>query len=161
MVELLWHWLVSLAKSRRRLETEDLFLRHRLNILHRKAPRRLWLSNADRLAFVWLYRLCPAAADAITIIRPETLARWHRHGFRALFWRGRSRPKGGQATSPASTRRNVRCYAETVVSRFLSLRQFSREGTSPLARGVFDRDTTDRSPSKGNLTGQEFLELAV
>ena len=75
MVELLLVWLVSVAKSRRRLEAENLLLRHQLNILRRMAPRRLRLSNADRLAFVWLHRLCPAAADAVTIIGPETLVR--------------------------------------------------------------------------------------
>jgi hypothetical protein len=59
MVKLLWHWLVSLTKSRRRREAEILLLRHQLNILRRKAPRRMQLTKADRLAFVWLYRLCP------------------------------------------------------------------------------------------------------
>jgi hypothetical protein len=54
MVELLLHWLASLVKSRRRLEAENLVLRHQVNILRRRASRRLWLSNADRLAFVWL-----------------------------------------------------------------------------------------------------------
>jgi hypothetical protein len=85
MVELLLHWLASLVKSRRRLEAENLVLRHQVNILRRRASRRLWLSNADRLAFVWLYRLCPSVVDAVAIIRPETVIRWHRHGFRA-FW---------------------------------------------------------------------------
>ena len=74
-IKLLWHWLVSLTRSRRRLEAEILLLRHQLNILRRKAPQRMRLSYADRLAFVWLYRLCPAAIDAVTIIRPETLIR--------------------------------------------------------------------------------------
>jgi hypothetical protein len=59
------------------------------------------LSNADRLAFAWLYRLCPAAADAITIIRPETLIRWHRRGFKA-FWRWKSRSRGGRPAIPSS-----------------------------------------------------------
>ena len=80
MVELLWDCLVSLTKSRRRLEAEILLLRHQLNILRRKVPRRMRLTTADRLAFVWLHRLCPAAVDAVTIVRPETLIRWHRAG---------------------------------------------------------------------------------
>jgi hypothetical protein len=67
------NWLASLVKSRRRLEAENLVLRHQVNILRRRAPRRIWLSRADRLAFVWLYRLCPAVVDAVVIIRPETL----------------------------------------------------------------------------------------
>jgi hypothetical protein len=94
-IKLLWHWLVSLTRSRRQLEAEILLLRHQLNILRRKAPRRIRLTNADRLAFIWLYRLCPAAADAVTIIRPATLIRWHRRGFRA-FWRWKSRSRGGR-----------------------------------------------------------------
>jgi hypothetical protein len=57
IVKLLWHWLVLLTKSRRRLEAEILLLRHQLNILRRKAPRRTRLTNADRLAFVWLIGL--------------------------------------------------------------------------------------------------------
>jgi hypothetical protein len=59
MVKLLWQWLVSLTKSRRQREAEILLLRHQLNILRRKAPRRMQLTKADRLAFLWLYRLCP------------------------------------------------------------------------------------------------------
>jgi transposase InsO family protein len=106
-IKLLWHWLVSLTQSRRRLEAEILILRHQLNILRRKAPRRLRLTNADRLAFVWLYRLCPAVADAVTIVRPETLIRWHRRGFRA-FWRWKSRPRGGRPVIPEEIRDLIR-----------------------------------------------------
>jgi hypothetical protein len=57
LLELLVHWLSSLVKSRRRLEAENLVLRHQVNILHRRSSVRLRLSNADRMAFVWLYRL--------------------------------------------------------------------------------------------------------
>jgi len=107
MVELLLHWLVSLVKSRRRLEAENLVLRHQLNILRRRASRRLWLSNADRLAFVWLYRLCPSVVDAVAIIRPETVIRWHRQGFRA-FWRWKSRSRGGRPAIPREIRDLIR-----------------------------------------------------
>jgi hypothetical protein len=81
MVELLLQWLESLVKSRRRLEAENLVLRHQLNILRRRVSRRTRLSNADRLVFVWLYRLYPTVVDAVGIIRPETLIGWHRRGF--------------------------------------------------------------------------------
>ena len=74
MVELLVHLLSSLVKSRGRLEAENLALRHQLNILRRRVPRCSRLSNADRLAFVWLYRFCLSVVDALAIIRPETLA---------------------------------------------------------------------------------------
>src|ERR1039457_5085979 len=62
MVELLFGWLSSLLKSRRRLQAENLVLRHQVNILRRRPPGRTRLSNPDRLVFVWLYRLCPSVA---------------------------------------------------------------------------------------------------
>ena len=86
LVELLFGWLASFLRSQRRLQAENIVLRHQVNILRRRAAGRMRLSNVDRLVFVWLYRLCPAVLDAVAIIRPETLIRWHRHGFRA-FWR--------------------------------------------------------------------------
>ena len=107
MVELLLHWLASLVKSRRRLEAENLVLRHQVNILRRHASGRLRLSNADRLAFVWLYHLCPTVADAVAIIRPETIIRWHRRGFRA-FWRWKSRSRGGRPPIPREIRDLIR-----------------------------------------------------
>ena len=107
MIELLLHWLASRVKSRRRLEAENLVLRHQVNILRRRASRRLWLSNADRLAFVWLYRLHPIVADAVVIIRPETVIRWHRRGFRA-FWRWKSRSRGGRPPIPREIRDLIR-----------------------------------------------------
>src|SRR5271170_2927779 len=87
--------LASMFKSRARLEFEILVLRQQPNVLRRKVPRRLRLTNVDRLVFVWLYRLCPTVIDALAIIRPETLLGWHRAGFRA-FWRWKSRPTGGR-----------------------------------------------------------------
>src|SRR4249920_1350948 len=70
-------------KSPRRLEAENLILRHQINVLQQRAPRRLYLTWADRALFVWLYRRFPRILDAITIVRPETIVRWHRKGFGA------------------------------------------------------------------------------
>jgi hypothetical protein len=106
IVGLLLRWLASLLKSRRRLEAENLVLRHQVNIL-RRASGRLRLSNADRLAFVWLYRLCPSMVDAIAIVRPETVIRWHRQGFKA-FWRWKSRSRGGGPPIPREIRDLIR-----------------------------------------------------
>src|SRR5262249_23375696 len=75
-------------KSRRRLEAEILVLRHQLNVLQQRTRRRLHLRWADRALFIWLYRRCPRILDAITIVRPETVVRWHRKGF-AAYWRWR------------------------------------------------------------------------
>jgi putative transposase len=61
-----------------------------LIVLGRKAPKRLNLTKADRLLFAWLYRIQPEIISSIQIVKPETVIRWHRQGFR-LFWRWKSR----------------------------------------------------------------------
>jgi hypothetical protein len=88
--------LCDCFKSRRRLKAEILILRHQLNVLWQRAPRRgLHLRWVDRVLFIWLYRRCPRILDAITIVRPETVVRWHRRGF-AAYWRWKSRSPGGR-----------------------------------------------------------------
>ena len=74
--------LCDCFKSRRLLESEILVLRHQLNLLRQRAPGRLYLRWADRALFVWLYRRFPRILDAITIVRPETVVRWHPVGAR-------------------------------------------------------------------------------
>jgi hypothetical protein len=107
LVELLFHWLALLVKSRGRLVAENPVLRHQVNILRQRAARRLQLSNADWLPFVWLCRLCPNMVDAVAIIRPETGIHWHRQGFRA-FWRWKSRSRGGRPAIPRELRDLIR-----------------------------------------------------
>ena len=89
-LRLLGGWLVGSFRSRAAREAEMAFLRHQLLVLQRSAPARLRLRNADRLIFVWLYRLFPFLLGAAVIFQPETLVRWHRDGFR-LYWRWKSR----------------------------------------------------------------------
>ena len=78
------------------------------------------LSSIDRLFLVGLYRLAPGVVDALKIIRPETLMRWHRAGFRA-YWRWKSRPRGGRPATPADIRRLIR---EMSVARRATLDHF-------------------------------------
>src|SRR6185369_12315385 len=87
--------LLSLFKSRCQLHAENVALRHQVNVLRRGAPRRLCLTSVDRLLFVWLYRLWPGVLGSLAILRPETVVRWHRLGFRA-YWRWRSRSSPGR-----------------------------------------------------------------
>ena len=70
--------------------SRDRISRQRLVVLQRSAPARLRLRTADRLIFVWLYRLFPSLLEAAVVFKPETLVRWHRSGFR-LYWRCKSR----------------------------------------------------------------------
>ena len=84
--------LASPFKSRSRLEAENATLRHQLMVLRRKVRGRARLTNNDRWFFVQLYRWFPSILQVLTIIRPETLVRWHRAGFRCYWhWKARSR----------------------------------------------------------------------
>jgi hypothetical protein len=96
--------LCDCFKSRSQLEAEIMVLRHQLNVLQQRAPRRPHLRWADRALFIWLYRRCPRILDTITIVRPETVLRWHRMGF-AAYWRWKSRSSGGNHNSARSRRR--------------------------------------------------------
>jgi transposase InsO family protein len=87
--------LTSPFKSKLRLEAENAVLRHQLNILRRRLYGRVRLTNHDRWFFIQLYRWFPAILKVLTIIRPETLVRWHRAGFRC-YWRWKSRRRGGR-----------------------------------------------------------------
>ena len=98
MVALLFFLLRLLAspfKSTGRLEAENAALRHQLIVLQRKVRGRVQFTNGDRLFFIQLYRWFPSVRKSITIIRPETLMRWHRAGFRR-YWRWKSRNPGGR-----------------------------------------------------------------
>src|SRR5260221_4499466 len=86
---------VSPFKSKSRLGAENAALRHQLIVLQRRVRGRVQLTNGDRLFLVLLYRWFPSVLRAITIIRPETLVRWHRAGFRH-YWRWKSRSFGGR-----------------------------------------------------------------
>lgn len=99
--------LASPFKSKMRLETENTALRHQLIILRRKVPGRIGLTKTDRLFFVQLYRWVPSILKSITIIRPETLVRWHRAGFRS-YWRWKSRKRGGRPQIESDLRTLIR-----------------------------------------------------
>jgi len=97
--------------SRGRLEAEVIVLRHQLNILRRQSPRRIRPNAFDRAIFVCLYRHFPDIGNAVAIIRPETVIRWHRMGFRA-WWRWKSRNPGGRPKIDPELRDLVRRMCE-------------------------------------------------
>jgi Integrase core domain len=107
LLKLIWCFAIGLVRSRASLETEILTLRHQLNVLRRKAPKRLVFSKIDRLVFASLYRLAPGILNALLIVKPETVIRWHRTGFR-LFWRWKSRSRGGRPKVPLEIRQLIR-----------------------------------------------------
>src|ERR1700737_1502517 len=95
--------LASLFKSKIRLEAENAALRHQLIVLRRKLRGRVRLTNHDRWFFIQLYRWFPSILTVLTIIRPATLVRWHRAGFRC-YWRWKSRRRGGRPQIEADLR---------------------------------------------------------
>ena len=104
---LVWSKLALVFRSRASLEAEILILRHQLNIQRRLLPKRLTLGAMDRLVFVGLYRLVPSTLNALTIVKPETVIRWHRAGFR-LYWRWKSRHRCGRPAVLLEIRRLIR-----------------------------------------------------
>ena len=103
LLKLILGVLASLFRSRARLEAENLVLRQQINVLRRRMPKRPDLNNTDRVLFVWLYRWFPSVLGAVAIVRPETVIRWHRAGFRA-YWRWRSHNRVGRPKVSAELR---------------------------------------------------------
>ena len=92
LIFLLLNLGASAFKPKSRLEAENAALRRQLIVLQRKVKGRVQLTNTDRLFFVQLYRWFPSVLKAITIVRPETVVRWHRAPLRqkqAFEWHAR------------------------------------------------------------------------
>jgi transposase InsO family protein len=88
-------FVADLFKSRCRLEAENLLLRHQLTIALRRAPPRFRLLGSDRALLIWMTRLWPSLLDAVQVVQPETVLRWHRAGFK-MVWRWKSRHRAGR-----------------------------------------------------------------
>ena len=95
IVHLLGMYVADLFKSRRRLEVENLFLRHQLNIVLRRTPQRIRLRGGDRALLVWMTRRWPSLLGLARVVQPDTILRWHRAGFKA-YWRWKSQGRAGR-----------------------------------------------------------------
>src|SRR6476620_588159 len=104
---LIWLALVGAFRSRVSLEAENMILRHQLNVLRRKSPKRPTFGMLDRLVFVGLYRLAPKVLGALAIVRLETVIKWHRAGFRS-YWRWKSRRRAGRPAVAPEIRKLIR-----------------------------------------------------
>ncbi len=98
--------LLTALRGNRHLALENLALRHQLMVAQRelKRPR---LCNADRALWVLLRRLWPSWDKALVLVKPATVIKWHRAGFRAV-WRWKSRPRGGRPRVDSETRELIR-----------------------------------------------------
>src|SRR5512144_687659 len=101
-------WIViDLFRPRAALEAEILVLRQQIIVLRRGRPRRLSFLTVDKAVLGWVCQLFPKTREALAIVRPETVVRWHRAGFR-LFWRWKSRRRLGRPAVPPAIRQLIR-----------------------------------------------------
>src|SRR6202048_2074381 len=107
MIALICFVLAVLASPFRANIRQNAVLRHQLIDFTRKLKGRARLTSNDRWFFVQLYRWFPSPLPVLMIIRPETLVRWHRAGFRH-YWRWKSRRRGGRPPIEAELRALIR-----------------------------------------------------
>src|SRR5437879_4089175 len=140
------------------LAAEILVLRHQINILRRHSPKRQTFSAKDRLIFAGLYRLAPAVLNALAVLKPDTVIKWHRAGFRS-YWRWRSRRRGGRPTLPTEIRKLIREMsianplwgAPRIHGELLKLRHRYR----PDERGQVSLRHRYRPDERGQVYGEE------
>jgi transposase InsO family protein len=104
---LIWSAVAGLLRSRAAVAAENLVLRQQIYVLRRATPKRPCFSGIDRWTFVGLHRLFSHVRDALAIVQPDTVIRWHRSGFRAS-WRWKSRSRGGRPQVALDIRRLIR-----------------------------------------------------
>jgi hypothetical protein len=107
MLDLLGTFVANLFKSRHRLELENLFLRHQLNIALRHAPHRLRLGGSGRALLVWVTWFWPSLLGLSRVVQHDTILRWHRAGFRT-YWRWKSRGRPGRPRVSCELRELIR-----------------------------------------------------
>lgn len=110
LVILIFLATLSFCKTPKRLAVENIALRHQVSVLRRKHPGRVRVSRLDRMFLSWLSMICPSVLDAIIIVKPETVLRWHRHGFRVL-WRWKSRNLSGRPVIGSELRDLIKMVA--------------------------------------------------
>jgi putative transposase len=96
-------------RSRTDTALEVLALRQQVAVLKRKRPRPT-LNSLDRFFWTTLRRFWSRWTDVLVIVKPETVVGWHRTGFR-LYWRWRSRPRGGRPKITEEIRALIRRLA--------------------------------------------------
>lgn len=107
LAKLLFGLLADLFRSRAALQAELLVLQQQIIVLRRGKPTRLPFIATDKLMLAWLCWLFPNVRAALAIVRPETVVRWHRAGFRA-YWGWKSNRRPGRPVVPAEIRQLIR-----------------------------------------------------
>ncbi len=101
-------WIVfNLFRPRAALEAEILVLRQQIIVLRRGKLGRLPFLAIDKMVLGWVCQLFPKTREALAIVRPDTVVRWHRAGFRC-YWRWKSRSRPGRPAVAAEIRQLIR-----------------------------------------------------
>ena len=87
--------------------SRDFVLRQQIIVLRRGRPSRVPFLPVDRMVLGWVCQLFPKTRAALAIVRPDTVVRWHRAGFRC-YWRWKSRSRPGRPAVPAEIRQLIR-----------------------------------------------------
>jgi hypothetical protein len=99
--------VIDLFRPRATVEAEILVLRQQIIVLRRGRPGRMPLLTLDRMVLGWVCHLFPRTREALASVRPDTVVRWHRAGFRH-YWRWKSRPRWGRPGVPAEIQQLIR-----------------------------------------------------
>jgi putative transposase len=150
--------LAHIMRSRPALVAENTFLRQQL-IIVRRSVKRPRCTPADRALLVLLAGRFRAWRQALLIVQPETVLRWHRQGFR-LFWRRKSRPRSTpQPKVAAETIALIRAMA--AANRLWGAERIRGELLKlgiPVATTTVQRHMRDaRPPRRGSQTWATFL----
>jgi hypothetical protein len=107
LCRIIFEIVVDLFRPRAALEPEILVLRQQIIVLRRGRPSQVPFRAIDRMVLGWVCQLFPKTREALAIVRPDTVVRWHRAGFRC-YWRWKSRPRPGRPAVPAEIRQFIR-----------------------------------------------------
>src|SRR5262245_50706356 len=111
MLSLLLQAAISATRTRGALVLENLALRQQLIVL-RRSVKRPRLRSWDRAFWTLLAAWWAEWRGALVILRPDTVIRWHREGFR-LYWRWKSRRRSGRPPLAAEVRDLIRRMSES------------------------------------------------
>lgn len=100
--------VISMFKTSAHLRLENLALRQQLAVLRRSAPKRLRLTPADRMFWVWLRRVWGDWKSVLMIVKADTVVAWQRKGFRSFWMWKIHRGKAGRSCVPQEVRNLIR-----------------------------------------------------
>ena len=156
----------SATRSRLDLLLEIAALREQLEI-YRRQVRRPKLRRGDRLFWIWIRRHWPRWRDALVIVKPATVLRWHRKGHRA-YWRWRSRGKPGRPRIPQKHIAFIRRFSgdppewgEDRIALELKLKLGVEHSTSTIRRYMVDPASPPRSTWRQFVASHAHEMLAI